>query len=172
MSVGSLVSNAFARRRSARMRAAAPPMPAPLPVRLLDGTVDVEAELRLALNCLGDVAEGRDVVLQMAAEADLIAQADLGCQRCLRDLIALAIGRAESGVLATAVRRDDKIVIEVVDDGAARSLGAVALPDGAALPAGATVSVESQADGTKVMLCLPSVPAAAAKSREYAVWDA
>lgn len=119
------------------------------------GVIDVETEIRNALTALGDIARTRCIELQMVVEPDLTAEADLGCQACLRDVLAAAIGRAESGVLASAMRRGDSVAIEVLDDGATAPAGIILLPEPGALSKGASITAEHQPDrGTRVVLCL------------------
>ena len=118
--------------------------------------MDVETETRLALTVLEDSARRRFVDLQMAVEPLLVAQVDFNdCQACLRDLLAAAIGRADSGVLVTARRHGDHVDIEILDDcGSAPS--SIRLPEPKSIPQGATVSAEYlPRQGAKVSLRLP-----------------
>ena len=121
------------------------------------GVIDVETEIRCALTALGDAARTRSIELQMAVEPGLTAAADMGCQTWLRDVLAAAIGRAESGVLATAMRRGGNVAIEVLDDGATAPATAVSQPEPGALSEGASITVEyQQGRGTRVVICLSS----------------
>ena len=121
------------------------------------GVIDVETEIRSAMTALRDAARTRRIELQMAVQPGLTAEADMGCQACLRDLIAAAIGRAESSVLATAMRRGDSVAIEVLDDGATVPAGAVALPELGVPSEAASITAEYRPNqGTRVLLCLAS----------------
>ena len=155
---GALVPAALARRKPGPERE---PLSRPLAMQVSPmprGVIDVETEIRNALTALGDIARIRCIELQMVVEPDLTAEADLGCQACLREVLAAAIGRAESGVLASAMRRGDSVAIEVLDDGATAPVGTILLPEPGALSEAASITAEYQPDGgTRVVLCL-SVP--------------
>lgn len=131
------------------------------PAALDASRIDVAALARMALSSLAAAAHGRRVKLQMAVEPMLTAHSDIAaCQACVRDLLAGAISRAESGVLLTAMRHDAGIDIELLDDGATAPTGAIRLPGAHTLPSGATVSGEFlPARGSKVLLHLPGPPA-------------
>ncbi len=155
---GALVPAALARRKPGPERE---PLSRPLAMQVSPmprGVIDVETEIRNALTALGDIARIRCIELQMVVEPDLTAEADLGCQACLREVLAAAIGRAESGVLASAMRRGDSVAIEVLDDGATAPVGTILLPEPGSLSEAASITAEYQPDrGTRVVLCL-SVP--------------
>lgn len=95
---GALVPAALARRKPGPERE---PLSRPLAMQVSPmprGVIDVETEIRNALTALGDIARIRCIELQMVVEPDLTAEADLGCQACLREVLAAAIGRAESSI--------------------------------------------------------------------------
>jgi hypothetical protein len=144
---------------TSRSQAAKPPARTPvqqLAASLPPGVVDVETETRLALTVLEDIARRRFVDLQMAVEPLLVAQVDINdCQACLRELLAAAINRADSGVLITARRHGDCVNIEILDDcGSAPS--SIHVPEPKSVPNGATVTAEYQPQqGAKVSLRLP-----------------
>jgi hypothetical protein len=145
--------------RTSRSQAAQPPARTPVQppaASLPPGVVDVETETRLALTVLEDTARRRFVDLQMAVEPLLVAQVDINdCQACLRELLAAAINRADSGVLITARRQGDHVNIEILDD-CGSAPAAIHLPEPKCVPNGATVTAEYQPQhGAKVSLRLP-----------------
>jgi hypothetical protein len=175
-SIGDLLPAVFAawkprnRMRPVDVPTRQPPAEAPCAVwpnaaALPSGVIAVAQETRTALAAVTDLARNSSVELQMAVDHDLVAQVDAGEFRtCLRELLSGAIGRAQSGVLVTAMRQADSVEIAVVDDGAAPAgtrRGGAPQPAGLSsgeptVPQGGTLTTHYQPDhGTTNLLRLP-----------------
>jgi hypothetical protein len=80
--------------------------------------IAIDAEVRSALAAVSGLAHDFRIELQMACEPNVLAMADQDrVQSCLRELIAAAIDRADSGVLVTATIQAGETEIAILDDG-------------------------------------------------------
>jgi hypothetical protein len=128
---------------------------------LPDGMLAVAQETRIALASVTEFAHSRFVELQMAVEPQLVVAAHVAEYRtCLHRLLLGAIGRANTGVLVTAMPQADCVEIAVLDDGVvpagARLDDLTEVGSDPSVPPGGTLTVSHHpAQGTTILLRLP-----------------